>query len=347
VVEFYDRTEINHKQLKFFQSILTAIKTKPTSKELHKNPFSILFCKEEPDNPTEDQIMTPENNKTSTTATTQAATQLISHTDIVTLSYIIAEQLKNDEANHLTNTEAVKSPCMSPPRPQHSQRIRFNLIRHREASSTQTTLQLFRSFATTLRRADPSVIFHPFSATKQHYSSLHNIKQIQEIEENRVYQYFKPYYQKLYYSLSGYFHISSTITLAEIKALPTIKEWLDINNYHLRQCPSQAEEMVPIGILCYSSPFLHHEELKLAITSHSSWQPSDPSNPPIFDIYMGDFLANGKKTKMLFVSSEKSKQQELVDHFKRLYDGSKKTLPKRVNDGVYPYQRWDTSFLYI
>jgi hypothetical protein len=83
--------------------------------------------------------------------------------------------------------------------------------------------------------------------------------------------------------------------------------------------------MVPIGILCYSSQFLHHEELKLAITSHSSWQPNDPSNPPIFDIYLGDFLANGKKTKMLFVSSEKSKQQELVEHFKRLYDGSKKS----------------------
>jgi hypothetical protein len=98
--------------------------------------------------------------------------------------------------------------------------------------------------------------------------------------------------------------------------------------------------MVPIGILCYSSQFLHHEELKLAITSHSSWQPNDPSNPPIFDIYLGDFLANGKKTKMLFVSSEKSKQQELVEHFKRLYDGSKKSYPNGsmmvfipINDG--------------
>jgi hypothetical protein len=208
-VEFYDQAEINHKQLKFLQSILTAIQNKPTSKELHKNPYSILFSKEETDNPTADQIMMPENNKTLSTATTQAATQLISDTDIVTLSTIIAEQLKKDEANRLTNTEAVKSPCMSPPRPQHSQRIRFNLIRQRGASSTQTTLQLFRSFATTLRRADPSAIFHPFSATKQHYSSLHNIKQIQEIEENRVYQYFKPYYQKQHYSLSGYFHIRS------------------------------------------------------------------------------------------------------------------------------------------
>jgi hypothetical protein len=187
----------------------TSHTNKPTSKELHKNPYSILFSKEETDNPTADQIMMPENNKTLSTATTQAATQLISDTDIVTLSTIIAEQLKKDEANRLTNTEAVKSPCMSPPRPQHSQRIRFNLIRQRGASSTQTTLQLFRSFATTLRRADPSAIFHPFSATKQHYSSLHNIKQIQEIEENRVYQYFKPYYQKQHYSLSGYFHIRS------------------------------------------------------------------------------------------------------------------------------------------
>jgi hypothetical protein len=119
-------------------------------------------------------------------------------------------------------------------------------------------------------------------------------------------QYFKPYYQKQKFSLSGFFHINSTLTLEEIKSLPAVDEWLDTNKYHVRQCPSQSKEMVPIGVLCYSSPFPYHEELKQAILNHSSWQPNNQSNPTVFHVYLGDFLAGGKKTKMLFISAEKS-----------------------------------------
>jgi hypothetical protein len=46
--------------------------------------------------------------------------------------------------------------------------------------------------------------------------------------------------------------------------------------------------------------------------------------PPVFDIYLGDFLASNKKENMLFVSGEKSKKEELTNFFKTLYDGSSK-----------------------
>jgi hypothetical protein len=85
--------------------------------------------------------------------------------------------------------------------------------------------------------------------------------------------------------------------------------------------------MIPIGILCYSSPFLNREDLKQAIQSHPSWQVDPTEHPPIFDIYLGDFLSSGKKTKMLFVSGEKSKQDDLILQFKTLYDGSQKAYP--------------------
>jgi hypothetical protein len=62
--------------------------------------------------------------------------------------------------------------------------------------------------------------------------------------------------------------------------------------------------MIQIGALCYSHVLMHREQLKEVILSHPTWIPKDPSNPPIFDIYLSDFIAGGKKTKMLFISAE-------------------------------------------
>jgi hypothetical protein len=84
--------------------------------------------------------------------------------------------------------------------------------------------------------------------------------------------------------------------------------------------------MLQIGALCYTNIFMHREELKQAIMHHSSW-PSDLEQQPIFDIYIGDFITHNKKTKMLFISSEKSKQEMMNNHFKTLYNGTKKSYP--------------------
>jgi len=78
------------------------------------------------------------------------------------------------------------------------------------------TLKLFKYFINELKAADSSLTVLPFQASKQHYSALIHTKQINTIEENRMHQYFKPYYQKQNYSLSGYFHISSTLTFHEL-----------------------------------------------------------------------------------------------------------------------------------
>jgi hypothetical protein len=76
--------------------------------------------------------------------------------------------------------------------------------------------------------------------------------------------------------------------------------------------------MVQIGALCYSHVLMHREELKEAILSHPQWKPEDPTDPPIFDLYLSGFIAGNKKTKMLFVSAEKSKQENVTAIFKNL-----------------------------
>jgi hypothetical protein len=93
----------------------------------------------------------------------------------------------------------------------------------------------------------------------------------------------------------------------------------------MKLCPSQQEEMILIGALGYSIVFMHRKELKQAIMKSEAWNQSTFSG--IFDIYISEFIGKGKKTKMHFISSEKSKYEEAIQFFKLLYDGSPKAYP--------------------
>jgi hypothetical protein len=67
-----------------------------------------------------------------------------------------------------------------------NQCMRFNVIHHRGTSADIPILKLFKSFTSTLKKADPSVIILPFSVTKQHYSSISAIKQINSMDDNKI-----------------------------------------------------------------------------------------------------------------------------------------------------------------
>ncbi len=216
LLSFYKLQEINHHQLKFSGSLISFLL------DSRQNRYSVL-----PSYEAEESIMSA-STESSPAQTNQPkvakSNQWVNKMDIHTLTNIIAAQLKHDDVSNPVPTTDISSLTTPPARSQHSQRIRFNLICHQGASSDQTTLALFKSFATTLRCADVSVTFLPWAASKQHYSSLHNIKQIQELEGKCLYQFFKSYYQRQNYSISGFFHISSTLPLIEIKALPSVEE---------------------------------------------------------------------------------------------------------------------------
>jgi hypothetical protein len=139
-------------------------------------------------------------------------------------------------------------------------------------------------------------------------------------------QYFKSYYKEQHYSLSGYYNIKSILTLDEIFQLKEAREWLKFNQYYYKLSPSQDEAMVQIGTLCFGSQFIYRDNLKQSIIEHPTWTFSD-SNGPIFNIYQTDFQGPAKKVKMLFISTENSKQDIMIEYFSNLYDGSEKDYP--------------------
>jgi hypothetical protein len=98
----------------------------------------------------------------------------------------------------------------------------FNLICHRGASADISTIKLFKSFMMTLCNDDLSLIILPYQVAKQHYSSLTNIKQIQSIDEPRLHHSSSPTNKKKQYTLSGYLHISTTLSFHDIFKIPSI-----------------------------------------------------------------------------------------------------------------------------
>jgi hypothetical protein len=283
------------------------------------------------------QDTTPSTTVTKTHQTTNISTlssqQWATDASISRLSRDILQHLQVDSPSPLSSGSPQacsnyepQTDQTAPPAPSN-QRIRFNLIRHKYTSGDTKTIQLFKSFATTLREIDQYLTILPVNSRKQHLSGLTNVKQIQSTDDNKMLTYFTPYYKKQSYSLSGYFHISTSYTFAALQQHQKLSEWLEYNRYFVKLCPSQEEEMVQVGALCYSSIFLYREDLKQSIISHPAWTDKFSHQAPIFDIYPADFTGSSKKTKMLFISAERSKQKETATFFTELYDGTVKDYP--------------------
>jgi hypothetical protein len=118
----------------------------------------------------------------------------------------------------------------------------------------------------TMQYEEPNMSIQPITINKHHIhfnliphqntqnvSLLSNLKQIIICNETKLQLFFNPYYKKQFYSLSGYFHISSALSFEDIKTHKDMTGWLEENRYYIKMYPSQNKEMVQIGALCFSS----------------------------------------------------------------------------------------------
>jgi hypothetical protein len=154
----------------------------------------------------------------------------------------------------------------------------------------------------------------------------HKHKKNSAADNNKLGLCLETFYLKQYYSMSDWMHISSSLILDQLVNSTPAPEWLDTYKYYLKLSTSQNEEMVQIGALCYSIFFMNQDNLKVAIQNHPLWAPPDLNNPPIFDIHLGDFITANKKTKMLFITAERSNHDILTQFFKDLYDANQKFI---------------------
>jgi ribosomal protein S16 len=202
ILNFYQSPELHKNQIKFTKESLshqlhagTTLSSKVSS--LSSNPFILLKPDDIMDMSTKDpkassSVLRP---NASIMVTPTPKSYSINDTSVTTLSNLILEQLNQDKENSQIPTEPNTPQTESFPEV-HSelrQRYRFNIIRHRGSVSNTNTLHLFKSFATALRSSDPSLLILPYSASKQHYTPLATLKQIQTMESNQMHQYFKSF----------------------------------------------------------------------------------------------------------------------------------------------------------
>jgi hypothetical protein len=111
---------------------------------------------------------------------TSVTASWVTDANIARLSHDILKQLQNDQPSPQT-TETSHPPThyetqtLRPVLPASTnQRIRFNIIRHRYAMSEKKTVQLFKSFTTTLCDIDQHIIVLPVNLQNNIYRDSPN-----------------------------------------------------------------------------------------------------------------------------------------------------------------------------
>jgi len=196
ILDFYRSTPIHPKQIKFSslsieRQIKEGLLKNKLVRDTQPNPFSPLLPTYEHSPPTIGNSSSPKKHLT---ISHQTCIMLVNDTDLSALTTIIAQQLTKDQEHTQSTSSQQESLAVHEPEA-INQWIRFNLIRHRGVVGNLSTLKLFKSFVNELKAADSSLAVLPFRASKQHYSALTHTKQINTVEENRMYQYFRPYYK--------------------------------------------------------------------------------------------------------------------------------------------------------
>jgi hypothetical protein len=124
--------------------------------------------------------------------------------------------------------------------------------------------------------------------------------------------------------------LSSSLSFDQLITSTEVHEWLEYNRYSAKLSPSQEEEMVSIGALCFSSEFIYREDLNQSIQRHPSWTFPTLQTPPILELTKADFRGTSKSVTMIFVSTEKSKQLPVANFFSSLYDATPKEYPNGI-----------------
>jgi hypothetical protein len=210
-------------------------------------------------------------------------------------------------------------------------RYRLNLIRHKFATSTELkTLQLFKAFAIAAMKTDKNLVFLPVDSSKQHLTPITSQKQVEALTSNQLRLYFSSWFKDQHHSISGFIHITSSLSPQELETKLPLAEWLQTYQYSIALCKSQDEEMSLIGALCYGSLFLYRDGLLHSITTHSSWIAlnSTQEKPIVIDLIVKPFRCTGKSTDMIFIRVERSKKDLVRNFFLELYDGTSKKYPR-------------------
>ncbi len=146
-----------------------------------------------------------------------------------------SSEMEDDDEQHQLSQENHSSTTTIVAPDRSTFRYRLNLIRHKNATSTDlTTLQLFKTFLTNAKKTDKSLVVLPVDSTKQHLTPLTSQKQIENLSPNQLRLYFSSWFKDQHHSISGFVHLYTVLTVEELQTELPLAEWLQTFQYSIK-----------------------------------------------------------------------------------------------------------------
>jgi hypothetical protein len=211
-----------------------------------------------------------------------------------------------------------------------SYRHHFSIYHRNGTPISQTQLNLFRSFANSIKSADNQAHILPICNDK-HMLSLTTTDQINKIDMMSIQKKFE-LYKRTTKTLSGDFHISSTLPFDELKHHIKVSNWFELNGYNITLCECQSSDMVKVGFLSRVRGFTYRDDLHTFITDHPLWV----QDPFYFRLYFDSFATKicGKTNYVLMIDVDRPNVEKGISFLEQLVDGIQKNSSYAI---AYPF----------
>ena len=190
-------------------------------------------------------------------------------------------------------------------------------------------LALFQSFVRSIKSADHAAKIQPIRSDVKIYP-FSTTDQINSLEHVGLYNYFKPY-KRTQKTISGDFHISTTLSFEDLKDHPACNTWLMRNGYNALYNACQSADMVKIGFLSRVRGFTFRGDLQNYIMAGTEWK----ANPFHFRLYFDAFTTKGKTAHVLMIDVDRPNIEIGIRYFQQWYNGTLTNSPNNL-----PYMFW-------
>jgi hypothetical protein len=157
--------------------------------------------------------------------------------------------------------------------------------------------------------------------------SLTTADHITKLPESGLPTHFKAYKRNLK-TLSGDFHINTSLPFAQLEAHESLQTWFHIHGYSITFSGCQSADMVRIGFLARVRGFTYRDDLYNYIINSREWKAS----PFHLRLYFDSFSTNtkGSLTYVLMIVVDPPNIDKALHFFHTVYDGKKPSSPNHI-----------------
>jgi hypothetical protein len=213
---------------------------------------------------------------------------------------------------------------------------RFSIYRKSYTAAAQTNpnnqILLFKSFSKCIKKIDSQAQILPIRNDRKIHS-LTTTDQINAITGDGLPNFFKPY-KRNKKTLSGDFHIGTSLSFDELKTHPDLTNWFHLYGYNISLSGCQTSDMVRIGFLARVRDFTYRDDLSKFISNTPEWK----KDPFSFRLYFDTLSSNSKgvMTYVMMIDIDRPNIDTGMKIFQELFNGDQQSSPNKIPYLFFP-----------